>query len=268
MTSQNRIGLFGGGKMGRALIQGMVRAGEVAEVNVRVREPSEECRRWWKINLPSCFLSDDPVATIQDSNLVIIAVKPDTVSLVAEEVANDLRDQVVISIAAGIRLSNLQQMFRSGRVVRVMPNTPAIVGEGVSAFTCGPDIKGTDVAAVERLLGSIGLAISVPEKWMDGVTGLSGSGPAMACLMIEGLADGGVLAGLPREFAMKLAAQTLLGTAKMILQEGTHPAVLKDQVASPAGTTIAALEVLEQRGLRGALMSAVKRAADRSREMG
>ncbi|EMI16773.1 pyrroline-5-carboxylate reductase [Rhodopirellula maiorica SM1] len=153
------------------------------------------------------------------------------------------------------------------RVVRVMPNTPCLVGQGVSAFCGGSDVTDQDNEWITTLFSSVGLAIPVLESQMDGVTGLSGSGPAYICLIVEALADGGVLAGLPRPLAMKLAAQTVLGTAQMIAETGRHPGELKDSVTSPAGTTIAAVQVLEQNGIRGALIDAVAASARRSREL-
>lgn len=162
----------------------------------------------------------------------------------------------------------LQGWIEHSRVVRVMPNTPSLVGAGASAFCCGDDVSEDDKAWIESMLGSVGLAVEVDESQMDAVTGLSGSGPAYVCMMIEALADGGVQEGLSRPLAMQLATQTVLGTAKMIAETKRHPGELKDAVASPGGTTIAAIAVLEQNGVRGALAQAVSASARRSRELG
>jgi pyrroline-5-carboxylate reductase len=186
---------------------------------------------------------------------------------------------LVISIAAGVRLETLEAALGAGaRVVRVMPNTPCLVAAGASAYALGAHATQADADLVHSLLGSVGLAIQVEEKMMNAVTGLSGSGPAYVFLMIEALADGGVAAGLPRDTALALAAQTVAGAAQMVLQgdnddDGSvlglvHPAVLKDKVASPAGTTIAGICELETSGVRGAFMRAVKAAAARSEELG
>jgi pyrroline-5-carboxylate reductase len=149
-----------------------------------------------------------------------------------------------------------------------MPNTPCLVQASASAWCRGTRATDTDAQWTQQLLGAVGLALELPESQLDAVTGLSGSGPAFACLMIEALADGGVLAGLPRDVAQRLAAQTLLGTARMVLETGKHPGALKDAVASPAGTTIAGLHELERAGVRGALMNAVSAAARRAKELG
>jgi pyrroline-5-carboxylate reductase len=175
---------------------------------------------------------------------------------------------LVVSIAAGISLDQLCGWIGHKRVIRVMPNTPCLVGEGASAFCGSDDVTKEDNDWIESMLSSVGLAVQVEEKQMDAVTGLSGSGPAYVCLIIEALADGGVLAGLPRQMAMKLATQTVLGTARMVAETGRHPGELKDAVASPGGTTIAAIAVLEQNGVRGALVKAVEASAKRSQELG
>lgn len=261
--------------MGRALIQGMIHNRVVREDQVTVSEPDTASRDWWSTNLPKCALASGNSAAIRTADWVIVAVKPDVVSAVAKEISSDsstdsanvVGRKILISVAAGIRLADLEAMFGSDRVVRVMPNTPALVGAGACAYCCGAGISNDEKLQVAAALEAVGIAVEVADKAMDAVTGLSGSGPALVCVVIEALADGGVLAGLPRALAQRLAAQTVLGTAKLVLETGLHPAELKDQVASPGGTTIAALQVLEQSGVRGALMTAVKRAADRSREL-
>ncbi len=268
MADNQRIALIGGGRMGRALVQGMVRSQVVAAGDVVVSEPDPANQAWWRKELPEVRLVTDNTAAVADVKVVLIAVKPDVVAAVAREIAAKISSQIIVSVAAGLRLSKLQDLFMTERVVRVMPNTPALVQAGASAYCLGKGVKADEGQWIAKLLESVGVAVAVPDKWMDAVTGLSGSGPAMVCLMIEALSDGGVLAGLPRPLATKLAAQTVLGTAKMVLEEGQHPGELKDQVASPGGTTIAALQVLEQNAVRGALMTAVKRAADRSTELG
>jgi pyrroline-5-carboxylate reductase len=177
--------------------------------------------------------------------------------------------QLVVSVAAGVTLTAMAAGLGSGpRLVRVMPNTPCLIGRGASAFALGPGATPADSELVARLLASVGIALPVDEKLLDAVTGLSGSGPAFVYIMIEALSDGGVRMGLPREIATQLAAQTVLGAAEMVLTTGEHPGRLKDQVTSPGGTTIAGVQAMELGGVRGALMSAVEAAARRSMELG
>jgi pyrroline-5-carboxylate reductase len=176
---------------------------------------------------------------------------------------------LIVSIAAGISLRQLADSLGSERrLVRVMPNMPCLVGASASGYAPGESATPEDVNLVDRLLNAVGRAFRLPEHLLDAVTGLSGSGPAFVYVMIEALSDGGVRMGLPREVATALAAQTVFGAAKMVLETGAHPAVLKDMVASPGGTTIAGLHALEQRGLRLALMDAVEAATRRSIELG
>jgi len=200
---------------------------------------------------------------------LLVCVKPQDVAPVLQELRPALAGKLVVSIAAGVSLAALENAAGAGvRVVRVMPNTPALVHKGASAYAVGGAATSKDGEIVERLFGAVGVTSQVKEPLLDAVTGLSGSGPAYAFLMIEALADGGVLMGLPRELSLKLAAQTLAGAAEMVLSTGEHPGKLKDAVASPGGTTIAGLEVLEVCGVRAGLIRAVRSAAERSREMG
>ena len=200
---------------------------------------------------------------------MFLAVKPQNMPAVFSEVGGKIApDKLIVSIAAGITLSRLCEGLKTNRVVRVMPNTPALIGKGASAFRSGPAATAADGQLVGQLLGAVGQAFQVDEKLLDAVTGLSGSGPAFVYVMIEALADGGVRMGLPRDVAMALAAHTVRGSAEMVMTTGEHPAVLKDKVASPGGTTIAGLAALEERGLRGALIAAVEAATRRSQELG
>jgi pyrroline-5-carboxylate reductase len=179
------------------------------------------------------------------------------------------KSKLLISVAAGVTLATLEANTpETVRIVRTMPNTPALVGKGAAAYCLGSRCVAGDAEVVESLLGAVGLSVSVPEKLMDAVTGLSGSGPAYVYLIIEALADGGVAQGLPRADAIRLAAQTVSGAAEMVIQTGQHPAVLKDMVTSPGGTTIAGLAVLEEKNVRSALISAVSAASARAAELG
>lgn len=204
------------------------------------------------------------------ADVVFLAVKPQHMAALLSDAAKSWREsQLFVSIAAGIPLAKLEAGLGSkARVIRVMPNTPCLVGQGASAFSLGSNATAADGQLVQELLSTVGAALPVSESLLDAVTGLSGSGPAYVYIMIEALADGGVRMGLPRDAAMKLAAQTVLGAAQMVLTTGKHPGALKDAVASPGGTTIAGLHLLEQRGVRGALMDAVQAATERSKELG
>ncbi len=262
-----KLALVGGGQMGRALIGGMSEAKIVNPNSLRLVEPNAACRDWWSEKYPDVSVVDLHAA-VSASEIVLLAVKPNMMAEVAKQKARFWSRKLVVSIAAGVNLDSLCGWIGHGRVVRVMPNTPCLVGAGASGYCCGSDVSEDDRAIIQSMLGSVGFVTEVSESQMDAVTGLSGSGPAYVCLMIEALADGGVLAGLPRPLSLRLATQTVLGTAKMIIETGRHPAELKDSVASPGGTTIAALASLEHNGFRGALIQAVAAAADRSRELG
>jgi pyrroline-5-carboxylate reductase len=204
------------------------------------------------------------------ADVLVLAVKPQVMAAVLADVKPAVTaKQLVISIAAGWALDALAAGLPAGtRLVRVMPNTPCLVGASAAAFTPGPAVTAEDRLTVQRLLTAVGTAVELPEHLLDAVTGLSGSGPAYVFVLIEALADGGVKAGLPRTVAQALAAQTVFGAAKMVLETGRHPAELKDAVASPAGTTVAGLAVLERAGFRAAAIDAVVAAAERAKELG
>mgnify|MGYP003632884061 CR=1 FL=1 len=264
---KQRLAVVGGGQMGRALVCGMLDKQVIHDADVVIVDHNVASRQWWSENRPHIEVCPDLSEAVKDANTVMLAVKPKVIGKVAQQADRFWDGKLVISVAAGVMLKSLCGWIGHQRVVRVMPNTPCLVGQGVSAFCGADDVSEQDSAWITTLFSSVGLAIPVLESQMDGVTGLSGSGPAYVCLIVEALADGGVLAGLPRPMAMKLAAQTVLGTAQMIAETGRHPGELKDSVTSPAGTTIAAVQVLEQNGIRGALIDAVVASARRSREL-
>jgi len=206
---------------------------------------------------------------VAKADLVLLAVKPQMMGQVLQGLAQAVEKQLVISIAAGIPTYYIETRFpRPVRVVRVMPNTPALVLEGASALCAGAHATADDLALARTIFEAVGRAVVLDETAMDAVTGLSGSGPAYIFVVIEALADAGVRVGLSRDVAQLLAAQTVLGSARMVLETGKHPAVLKDMVASPGGTTIAGLHALEAGALRATLLDAVEAAAERSRELG
>jgi pyrroline-5-carboxylate reductase len=263
-----RWGFIGSGKMATALVTGMLRTGIAPAEAIRASDPLETARRQLASDTGvTVYESNIPV--VQQSDVVVLAVKPQSM----REVLENLRpvvsaEHLVVSIAAGITIASIVNGLGAGvRVVRVMPNTPALIGEGVSAYALGPGVRHEDETAVKAFLDSVGRTVRVAESSLDAVTGLSGSGPAFVYLMIEALSDGGVKAGLTRDVATLLAAQTVLGAAAMVRETGQHPGLLKDQVASPGGTTIAGLHALERAGVRGALIDAVEAATRRSAEL-
>ncbi len=218
--------------------------------------------------LPGSQVKDNNADVARQSDIVVLAVKPQQAKAALAELRGAVsNDKLVVSIVTGIRLEALSAGLHPCRLARVMPNTPCLVGESASAYCLGSGATAADGELVGKLLGSVGLAIQVEERLLDAVTGLSGSGPAFVYVMIEALADGGVRMGLPRDIALRLAAQTVKGAAEMVLKTGDHPGMLKDRVTSPGGTTIAGLHVLETAGVRGALISAVESAARRAEEL-
>ncbi len=266
---EQTVGFLGAGKMGEALARGIVGA-KLAPPSRIVMSDCDEGRLACVANALKVRTLGENAALAQASDVLIVALKPGVVRQVLPGLAKAIgTGKLVVSIAAGVRLAELEGMLAPGaRVVRVMPNTPCLVGCGASAYSLGAAATAADGELVRELLSSVGICIEVPEALLDAVTGLSGSGPAFVALVIEALADGGVLAGLPRETALRLAAQTVLGTARLILDGGKQPADVKDMVASPGGTTIEGLKVLEEKRLRAALIQAVEAAARKSKELG
>lgn len=273
-----KLGVIGYGKMSGALVGGFLNAGVLSTADIYASVRSQE-RKTQLIEMGIENVFDDALhggaeSIAQESNVIMIGVKPQVIKPVLLALAPHLKPKhLIVSIAAGITLSELEESLGHGaRVIRVMPNTPSLCQQGASAYALGAYAGEKDASIVHELLSNVGIAIKVQEKMMDGVTGVSGSGPAYIYMMIEAMADGGVMAGLPRETAMILAAQTAKGAAEMVLNgEGQgliHPGVLKDQVASPAGATIAAIAALENAGMRAAFIKAVMASAKRSEELG
>ncbi len=270
MNQVTRIGFIGSGQMAAALARGWLAAGLVTPERIAAADPVPAARERFRADV-GVAAAETNAAAVASADLLVLAVKPQTMAAVCAEAREAIgrRRPRVVRIAAGFTLSRLKaDLGEATRLVRVMPNTPCLVGESASGFAPGPNATAEDVALVQKLLDAVGRAVRVPEPLLDAVTGLSGSGPAFVYLMIEAMSDGGVKAGLPRDVATTLAAQPVLGAAKMVLTSGRHPGALKDDVASPAGTTIAGLHELERAGLRGALMNAVEAAARRAAELG
>jgi len=263
------IGFLGAGKMAEALARGILTSSLAPPGQVLLSDTDGD-RRAYIANTLRVRVVDDNIALVHASDLLVVALKPGVVRQVLPGLARSITpDKLVVSIAAGITLAELERMLSPGtRVIRVMPNTPCLVGSGAAAFALGSAATDADGDLVNQILASVGISFLLPEPLLDAVTGLSGSGPAFVAVIIEALADGGVLCGLPRDVALKLAAQTLLGTARLILETGKQPAQVKDMVASPGGTTIEGLRALEQGGLRAALIAAVEAAALKSETLG
>jgi pyrroline-5-carboxylate reductase len=259
-----RLGVIGCGKMGSALVEGAIRAGALTAEQVVGCDPYPPAA--------VAFATATGASTVDTigamaADVYLLSTKPQHAEAALS--ALPAGEFLVISVAAGLTTAWLEERLPEGaRVIRCMPNTPALVGKGAAAFCRGKHATVTDSETATGLLDAVGLTLEVAENLMDAVTGLSGSGPAFVYVMIEAMADGGVKAGLPRAAALKLAAQTVMGAAAMVLETGEHPGVLKDMVASPGGTTIAGLAVLEKNALRSALIEAVDTAARRSAELG
>lgn len=269
MDAELKIGFLGAGKMATALAKGFVQAGLVTGERLIASDHLENARATFARETGAKTTAWNPDVA-RFARVLFLAVKPDQVNEVLAEIRPDFsEDHLLISIAAGVPLARLEASLPPGaRAIRVMPNTPALVGAAAAGFALGKAAHAEDAQLTQQLLSAVGMAFSVKESLLDAVTGLSGSGPAYAFLIIEALSDGGVAAGLPRDIATKLAAQTLLGSAKLLLETGLHPGALKDMVTSPGGTTIEGVHELEKAGLRAALISAVRSAAEKSKKLG
>ncbi len=269
MTKGDTVGLIGGGKMGSALAGGIVSGGLVPASQVVVADVDADRLQELSKTL-GVGVTRDCRQAAKASRILILAVKPQTISEVLSDLSGVVgKSHLVISIAAGIPIQFIEARLRKGvRVIRVMPNTPALVGEGMAALAAGSAATEADLAEARRIFDAVGLTVVVKEDLMNAVTGLSGSGPAYAFIMIEALSDAGVRMGLGRDIALKLSAQTLLGAARLCLQTGKHPGELKDMVTSPAGTTIAGIQALEEGKIRATLIAAVEAATLRAKELG
>jgi pyrroline-5-carboxylate reductase len=264
-----KIGFIGGGNMGEALIRGLVSASLLNPKQIFVYDVIEARLKYVQQQYGVQVSSNSPTLT-ENCGLIILAVKPQTMDRVLDTIHSHLAHKpLVISIAAGISLATLAAGLPDKLpIIRVMPNTPALVQQGASALARGHYVSDANMELALTLFAAVGKAVEVDEKLMDAVTGLSGSGPAYILLLLESLIDAGVLVGLPRTTARELVVQTVLGTATMLAQSDKHPGDLKDMITSPGGTTIHGLQVLEERGVRGALMAAVSAATHRSVELG
>jgi pyrroline-5-carboxylate reductase len=265
-----KIGFMGAGRMATALARGLVQAQTVPAAAIVACDPSKEARLTFGREVPGGVVEANNAGDVAQADVIVLAVKPQQMTEALASIRDALRsDALVVSIAAGVTLHRLEAALPPGqRVVRVMPNTPCLIGRGASGYALGKYATKSDGELVASLLAAVGVAFEVPEKLLDTVTGLSGSGPAFVYSMVEALADGGVAEGLPPELAGELAARTVAGAAEMVLQTGETPAVLRDQVTSPGGTTVAGLAVLRERGFAEAVVEAVRAASRRSAELG
>jgi pyrroline-5-carboxylate reductase len=269
MSLGKTIAFLGAGNMAEALMKGLLRAHVAAPSEIlcsdRRAERGPELTHKYGVRFTT-----DNLAAAREADIVVLSVKPQAMNKLLQEIKPALdQTKLVISIAAGVPIEAIERQVGHGvRIIRTMPNTPALVGAGATALAPGEHATEADLAQARALFEAVGMAVVVEEPLLDAVTGLSGSGPAYIFLIIEALADGGVKAGLARDQAQELAAQTVLGSAKLLIETGEHPGRLKDQVTSPGGTAIAGLHTLEAGGLRTTLMDAVEAATNRSRELG
>ncbi|HEX4449877.1 MAG TPA: pyrroline-5-carboxylate reductase [Kofleriaceae bacterium] len=269
ILASHMIGFVGAGNMAEALIRGLVRGNHVAATRIVASAP----RRERLAELAAAYgidVTTDNASVAERASVVVLSVKPQILDKVLREIADRLKPgTVLISIAAGVDTATIEAAVPDGvRVVRAMPNTPALVGAAATAVSGGKRAVETDLAIARALFDAVGITVELDESQLDAVTGLSGSGPAYIFLILEALADAGVKVGLARRNAQRLAAQTVMGSAKLLLETDEHPGKLKDMVTSPGGTAIAGLHTLEEGGLRTTLMNAVETATKRARELG
>lgn len=266
MTYQ--LGIIGGGVMGEALLSRLLAQGLYEPEQVIVSDPNAQRRQYLQTNYRIATTGENADAIAAAT--VLLAIKPQVFDTVSQSlpVATYAHQPLILSILAGMPLARLAAGFPSCPIVRAMPNTPAIVGAGMTAIAPGSLVTPEHMQQAQQLFAAVGSVVEVTETLMDAVTGVSGSGPAFVALVVEALADGGVAAGLPRAIANQLAQQTILGTVQLLQESQLHPGQLKDRVTSPGGTTIAGVAKLEEKGLRSALIEAVQAAAARSRELG
>jgi pyrroline-5-carboxylate reductase len=263
-----RIGFIGAGKLAAAIAQGVISAG-VAKSDEIIASARTAKRRETFARDVGVVVTEDNAAVVGASEVLILSTKPQDIAPALSAIAHGLGNRLVISVAAGVQLADLQDLAGpTVALARVMPNTPSLVGKGAAAYSLGAAALSKHAKIVETIFGAVGDIHAVKEELLDAVLGVSGSGPAYVLLMIEALSDGGVLMGLPRPLAQQLAVQTVAGAAELVRVTGQHPALLRDAVTSPNGTTAAALEVLEKAAFRSAVQAAVRAATERSRELG
>ncbi len=263
------LGLIGAGNMGSAILRGMLDAGYVKASQMVVCDASRRRMEELSEEIPGAIYCDEPIDLVEQCDMVILALKPHQIQSLLDNVRQALDGKAIISIAAGWTTDMLAQALEdtTATYLRVMPNTPAMVGEGMTALCDDTTFSKDDFDFAKGIFDAVGRTVVLPERLFDGVVAISGSSPAYIFMLIEAMADAGVKEGLPRACAYEMAAQSVLGSALMVLSSGTHPASLKDAVCSPGGTTIEAVEVLERKGFRAAVMDAMGACAEKSRQM-
>ncbi len=268
MSFKYEIGVIGTGNMGSAIIRGILNSQVIKAEKIIIYDLNKELLNSRSLEF-NVSIAKDNTELVREAIYILIAVKPQVIDGVLEEIGSIITEQhTLISIAAGIKIEHIKEFIKNEvGIIRVMPNTPALVGAGASAIAINENVKEENLDYVKNILSSVGVVVELDEKHIDAVTGLSGSGPAYIFIIIEALSDGGVKMGLSRDIALKLAAQTVLGSAKMVLETGKHPGELKDMVTSPGGTTITALHELEKGKLRGTLINAVESATLKSKSL-
>ena len=266
---KEKIGIIGAGKIGSAVIRGILSNGLVGKNQVMASAPRESTRKALSQGTGIKVTSDNGVVC-EFADIVILSVKPPQVPSVLGGIAKQLGNtKLLVSVAAGVPIAKMEGCLeKDARVIRVMTNVPCVVGAAASGYAMGSHTTSADLERVKSILESVGIALPLEEKHLDAVTALSGSGPAYVFLFIESLADGGVQVGLSREVALKLALQTVYGSAKLALESGKHIAQGRDEITSPGGTTIAGLYALEKGGMRGTVMEAILKATERSQALG
>lgn len=265
-----KIGCIGGGQMGEALIRGIIQSGLYQTGDITVSEPDTKRRDYLKATY-AIRAAEDSLTLWQECDIVILAVKPQIMASMLREARLHIQERhLLISIAAGLPLHFYSECISSEtcRVIRVMPNTPALILQGASAICGNQNVKTADLEKAQRIFSAVGTTVVLDESYLDAVTGLSGSGPAYVFTFVEALIDAGIKCGLARPVAESLTLQTILGSIKLLQESGEHPAVLRSRVASPGGTTIAGLHVLEKSAFRGIIMDAVEAATSRSKILG
>lgn len=263
-----KIGFIGAGRMAQALAGGIVGSGICQAEEITIADPNADAVEAFRGSVGNVTLADDNVQCAAQQELLFLAVKPQYFASAAEGINLSGTSTTVVSVMGGIQMQSIADALGTQQIIRVMPNTPCLVAAGACGMSAANEVDAAVLQRVHEMLVSMGKVVQVEEYQLDAITGLSGSGPAYVFTFIEALADGGVLMGLSREHALLLAAQTVYGAARMVIESGDHPAVLRDRVASPGGTTIRGIQALEEGGIRAAVIDAVQCATERSQELG
>ncbi|MDD3840323.1 MAG: pyrroline-5-carboxylate reductase [Clostridia bacterium] len=269
-NSEFKVGIIGAGNMGSAIIKGIIKDKQIPYENIYVGDIDQNKLMEIKNIQKNINISKDNKVVVQNSNLLILCIKPQIFENVAKEISEHIdKNKLLVSIAPGISIKKMMELFPAGtKIIRAMPNTPALVGCGMTAFSANDRVNSNELDTIFSIFSGLGEVEIIDENLMDCVTAISGSSPAYVYMFIEALADGAVLKGMSREKAYKICSQAVMGAAKMVLETENHPGVLKDMVCSPGGTTIEAVYTLEKCGFRAAIIEAVKTCEEKSKQMG